>query len=94
MKAKLVALERKIIVGGENLLEKAEEQVLSTGGGFEPTISCSIQSFTPAANTIPGNETTYLPRESRRAVTKHQPGAYPTKGYRYSFTTICNYNYL
>jgi len=27
MKAKLVALERKIIVGGENLLEKAEEQV-------------------------------------------------------------------
>jgi kinesin family protein 3/17 len=27
MKAKLIALERKIIVGGENLLEKAEEQV-------------------------------------------------------------------
>ena len=27
IKSKLVALERKIIVGGENLLEKAEEQV-------------------------------------------------------------------
>ena len=31
MRAKLVALERKIIVGGENLLEKAEEQVRYSG---------------------------------------------------------------
>ncbi len=38
MKAKLIALERKIIVGGENLLEKAEEQVrksASKSRGFE-----------------------------------------------------------